>query len=188
MLISNLENVKKEIQAARKGEYAAWIFKDGKLADNILLVDTLEVIEAFAKNVINLDNMPAETQEKLIDFIRKESEINENTYNYGGNITNDMNYNICKIGSYYYALVMFHLGGDIRGNYTDYLLLKFEYVDDFFSVNDACFYKEIDKRYSADINIFSEMYTVYDSFQGEDIGEFWELEVNDLLDKIIQDG
>ena len=121
MLISNLENVKKEIQITRKGEFAAGIYKDGKLADNIILVDALKVIDAFAKNVINLDNMPAEEQEKLIDFICNNAEVNGNTYNCNGKITNDMNYNIVKIGNYYYAVIMFLLGGDIRGRYTDYL-------------------------------------------------------------------
>ena len=57
MLISNLENVKKEIQITRKGEFAAGIYKDGKLTDNIILADALKVIDAFAKNVINLNKM-----------------------------------------------------------------------------------------------------------------------------------
>lgn len=184
MLISNLENVKKEIQAARKGEYTPWIFKEGKLADDVILIDALEVMDAFAKNIVKVDKMPLETQEKLIDFIRNNAEINGNTYNYGGNITNDMNYNIAKIGEYYYALVMFHLGGDIRGNYTHYLLLKFENIDSFFCVNENYFSKEVNSRYYADVNIFSELYSVYDSYNGEDVGEYYELEVKDLLQRI----
>lgn len=185
MLISNLENVKKEIQITRKGEFAAWIYKDGKLADNILLVDTLEVIEAFAKNVINLDNMPAEEQEKLIDFICDNAEVNGNTYNCNGKITNDMNYNIVKIGNYYYAVIMFLLGGDIRGRYTDYLLLKFEDVDDFFSINGKYgFDKVINNEYYADIDIFSNTYEVRSRVEGIYIGEFYEVETGELLKQI----
>lgn len=185
MLISNLENVKKEIQITRKGEFAAGIYKDGKLADNILLVDTLEVIEAFAKNVINLDNMPAEEQEKLIDFICDNAEVNGNTYNCNGKITNDMNYNIVKIGNYYYAVIMFHLGGGIRGRYTDYLLLKFEDVDDFFSINGKYgFDKVINNEYYADIDIFSNTYEVRSRVEGIYIGEFYEVETGELLKQI----
>ena len=185
MVISNLENVKKEIQITRKGEFAAWIYKDGKLADNILLVDTLEVIEAFEKNVINLDNMPAEEQEKLIDFICNNAEVNGNTYNCNGKITNDMNYNIVKIGNYYYAVIMFLLGGDIRGRYTDYLLLKFEDVDDFFSINGKYgFDKVINNEYYADIDIFSNTYEVRSRVEGIYIGEFYEVETGELLKQI----
>lgn len=64
MLISNLENVKKEIQAAREGERAAWIFKNGKLADDIIAIEALEVIDAFVENIVNVDEMPLETQKK----------------------------------------------------------------------------------------------------------------------------
>lgn len=185
MLISNLENVKKEIQITRKGEFAAGIYKDGKLADNIILVDALKVIEAFAKNVINLDNMPAEEQEKLIDFICNNAEINGNTYNCNGKITNDMNYNIVKIGNYYYAVIMFHLGGDTTGRYTDYLLLKFEDVDDFFSINGKYgFDKVINNEYYADIDIFSSTYEVRSRVEGIYIGEFYEVETGELLKQI----
>lgn len=185
MLISNLENVKKEIQGAREGEHAAWIFKDGKLADGIIAVDAFEVIDAFAENIVNADKMPLKTQEKLVNFICENAETSGNTYNYNSPITNDMNYNIIKIGGYYYVLVMFHLGGDIRGNYTDYLLLKFEDVDDFFSINETYFTKGIGKRYDVDMNIFSEKYSVWDNFCGKDVGEFYEIETGELLKKII---
>lgn len=71
MLISNLENVKKEIQAAREGERAAWIFKNGKLADDIIAIEALEVIDAFVENIVNVDEMPLETQKKqLILFVK----------------------------------------------------------------------------------------------------------------------
>ena len=58
------------------------------------------MIDAFEKNIINLNNMPAKKQKKLIDFICDNAEVNGNTYNSGGNITNDMKYNIAKIGEY----------------------------------------------------------------------------------------
>lgn len=188
MLISNLENVKKEIQGAREGEHTAWIFKDGKLADNVILVDALEVIDAFAENIVNVDKMPSDAQEKLVNFIRDNVKDCNNTYNFNGKISNDIDYNIAKIGNYYYILAMFHLGGDIRGNYTDYLLLKFEDVDDFFSINETYFTKGIGKRYDVDMNIFSEKYSVWDNFCGKDVGEFYEIETGELLKKIIQEG
>ena len=185
MLISNLENVKKEIQITRKGEFAAGIYKYGKLTDNIILADALKVIDAFAKNIINLNNMPAKKQKKLIYFICDNAEVNGNTYNSGGNITNDMKYNIAKIGEYYYALVTFHLGGDIQGNYTDYLLMKFEDIESFYSINgEYGFVKDINNQYYVDIDIFTKLYSVYNSCTGDFVGEFYEIEAEELLKQI----
>lgn len=82
---------------------------------------------------------------------------------------------------------MFHLGGDIWGNYTDYLLLRFEEVYDFFSINETYFTKRISERYDVDMSIFSEEYSVWDNFCGKDVGEFYEIETRELLKKIIQE-
>ena len=44
--------------------------------------------------------------------------------------------------------------------------------------------KEINDRYIADISLMTEGYNVYDYINGEDIGEFYELEKSDLLNAI----
>ena len=59
---------------------------------------------------------------------------------------------------------------------TLYQLLQMDGVYQTVSIND---------RYSADINIFSEEYDVYDYKENKTIGTYWEIEKKDLFEKII---
>lgn len=46
-------------------------------------------------------------------------------------------------------------------------------------------YKDVaDGRHTCDIDIFSEMYYVWDNEKQTDMGEFYEIEVEDLLNEI----
>ena len=45
----------------------------------------------------------------------------------------------------------------------------------------------INDRYSADINLMSDIYSVYDDENHEEVGVFYELEVEDLLNQINED-
>ena len=44
--------------------------------------------------------------------------------------------------------------------------------------------KDVNDHMVADLNIFSETYNVYDYEKQEDVGEFYELELKDLLEEI----
>ena len=78
---------------------------------------------------------------------------------------------------------MANLFGDIRGNYSDYFAVKFD---------DGAFYEleslnqtiDINDRFCADVNLFSELYNVYDYVNQTDIGEFYEIEKSELLKEI----
>lgn len=52
----------------------------------------------------------------------------DNTYNHSGNVQNDFQWHTIKLNDdTYIVLLAFHIGGDIRGNYTDYVVLEFDY-------------------------------------------------------------
>lgn len=54
----------------------------------------------------------------------------DNSYNHSGNVQNDFNWHTFKMldkEDRYIVLLAFHIGGDIRGNYTDYIVLEFDY-------------------------------------------------------------
>lgn len=52
----------------------------------------------------------------------------DNTYNHTGNVQNDFQWHTFKLeDETYIVLLAFHIGGDIRGNYTDYIVLEFDY-------------------------------------------------------------
>ena len=47
--------------------------------------------------------------------------------------------------------------------------------------------KMINDRYSTDIDLMSETYSVYDHEKQENVGDFYELEVENLLNQINED-
>ncbi len=52
----------------------------------------------------------------------------DNTYNHSGNVQNDFQWHTIKLNDdTYIVLLAFHIWGDIRGNYTDYIVLEFDY-------------------------------------------------------------
>lgn len=52
----------------------------------------------------------------------------DNTYNHSGNVQNNFQWHTIKLNDdVYIVLLAFHIGGDIRGNYTDYVVLEFDY-------------------------------------------------------------
>ena len=117
----------------------------------------------------------------VFESFREDSE-GDNTYNWGANICNDLNMNYRKDCGI--ILFMVHLYGDIRGGYSDYFAVKFDRSDELYYLDSITQTKDINDRYVADINLFREGYTVYDTETQDDIGEFYELEVSDLLKSI----
>ena len=56
----------------------------------------------------------------------------DNTYNHSGNVQNDFQWHTFRLADgTYIVLIAFHIGGDIRGNYTDYAVLEFDYECEF---------------------------------------------------------
>lgn len=64
-------------------------------------------------------------------------------------------------------------------------LVRFDNEFEWFELESRMQYKTIcDGKYCVDIDIMSECYSVYDWELGESIGEFYEIEVEDLLNEI----
>lgn len=92
----------------------------------------------------------------------------DNTYNHCGRPQNDFNWQTFKKNDEYYVVMSFHLGGDIRGNYTDDIVLKFDYDTQFYEVLDDLLYRVVfefehnGKTYQLTPNVFDECLEVYD--------------------------
>lgn len=81
--------------------------------------------------------------------------------------------------------IMVHRWGDVRANYTDRFLVRFDNEYEWFELNSRVQYKTIcDGRYCVDIDIMTECYNVWDNEKEVSVGEFYEFEVEDLLKKI----
>lgn len=110
----------KSLKVCRVGENRPWIYnEDGSLKNNIALIDAVELIDCI--DFLDETDVPIELfeTEEIIDC--------GNTYNWGGKITNDINWETIHANGVYYTRLMFHRCGDVRGNYTDYLYLETDY-------------------------------------------------------------
>lgn len=93
----------------------------------------------------------------------------DNTYNHCGRSQNDFQWHSFKIEDKIIVLLAFHINGDIRANYTDYIVLEFEYDTEFLEVinnisyeNDLTFDLKIDSNtYEITPFVFDECLEVY---------------------------
>lgn len=148
-----------------------WIFDDnGKIKDNVIICDVIPWLEELKDYEIEFD-------EELANTIKENYESWNNSYNWCANTTNDIDYMLYEN----YVLLKVHILGDIRGNYTEEILIK---DCNIFELENANQYKELTDNLVADMCIFSEEYSVYDTNIGEEIGWFCEIELEDLLKEI----
>ena len=170
-----IDEVIEAVKNVRTGVNAPWIYKDGEIADNILICDVIPLLEALKEYEIETD---------LGEDYFEDYETADNTYNWNASISNDLDFKT-KNG---FALVRVHLFGDIRCGYADYFIVEMDGYDSFiefcyYTLEDKCMqYKDINNRYSADLDIFSEGYTVWDNLKEEEVGVFYEMEADRLLE------
>ena len=178
---TRLENVIKQVKNARTGTYKSWIFNDdGTIKDNVITGEVLYLLEEMKEYEISVSD------EYIANFLKIDwhKRRNGNTYNVSANISNDIDYTALEIDDGCIFLIQIHLYGDIRCGYSDYFVLKMEDFESFFELENWIQSKMINDRYSADINLMSDIYSVYDDENHEEVGVFYELEVENLLNQI----
>lgn len=178
--MTRLENVIEQVKDARKGANKPWIFNDdGKIADNIMCCEVLDVLEELKKYEISVSD------EWIENFKNNPKVKSDNTYNFSGNISNDLNMDyMTNDDGEEIMLIMVHLFGDVRAGYSDYFAVKFDSMYEFYELESATQIKDVNDHMAADLNIFSETYNVYDYEKQEDVGSFYCLELEDLLEEI----
>ena len=178
--MTRLEKVIEQVKEARKGANRPWIFDDnGNIADNVMCCEALDVLEELKKYELNVSD-------KWIDkFLSNPKVRGDNTYNRSANISNDLNMDFLHADSgEEIMLIMVHLYGDIRGGYSDYFAVKFDNEYKFYELESATQMKDVNDSMVADLSIFSDTYTVYDYVNQKDVGEFYCVELEDLLEEI----
>lgn len=175
--MSRLENVIKEVETSRNG---AWIYENGKISDDIICGDIMPFLEELKDYEINANDAFIE------NFIKDAH--NYYTYNYGCCLDKDISVwykdnNPIMIGCV-------HLYGDARGGFSDYFVIKMDdYYDNcpltqFLQLETVSQHIQINDRYCADINIFSETYDIYDYELDKTVGSNFIIEKKDALDGI----
>lgn len=178
--MTRLDEVIKDIKNVNK-ERHAWIYDaNGNIKDDVICGDVLELL-------YELKDYEIETfdTEKSINLVVEHANHRWNTYNWNANIDHHIDVAELEISGYTYMAIMVHRYGDVRANYTDRFLVRFDNEYEWFELESRMQYKTIcDGRYCIDIDIMSECYNVYDWDKFDNIGEFYEIEVEDLLDAI----
>lgn len=176
--MTRLDAVIKDIEAVNKIGYA-WIYDaDGNIKDNVICGNVLPLL-------YELRDYEVETTEEYIDWIVDNADRHWNTYNWNANIDHDIDVAEVDIDGYTYMAIMVHRYGDIRANYTDRFLVRFYDCYEWSELESTMQYKTIcDGRYYVDIDIMAECYNVWDNEKEVNVGEFYELEVEDLLNEI----
>ena len=180
--MTRLDNVIKDIENVNK-ECHAWIYNpNGTIKDNVICGNVLELL-------YELKDYEIETfdTEKSINLVVEHANNHWNTYNWNANIDHHIDVAELEINGYTYMAIMVHRYGDVRANYTDRFLVKFDNEYEWFELESRMQNKTIcDGKYCCDIDIMAECYSVYDWELGESIGEFYEIEVEDLLEEIAE--
>ena len=178
--MTRLDKVIKDIKNVNK-ECHAWIYDDnGNIKDDVICGNVLELL-------YELKDYEIETfdTEKSIDLVVEHANNHWNTYNWNANIDHHIDVAELEISGYTYMAIMVHRYGDVRGNYTDRFIVKFDDICDFYELESRMQYKTImDGKYTCGIDISSEGYNVWNNETQTDVGEFYEIEVADLLDAI----
>lgn len=176
--MSRLDDVIEQVKAVRQGKYRPWIYDDnGRIQDHLICGEVLDLLEELKDYEINV------TDEWINKFIHCEAK-GYNTYNWGANISNDLNYYTKETENEYIIAIAVHLRGDIRAGYSDWFVVKFENIYEWMELESRTQHKSITDNLVADIDIMSECYEVYDYNTDDYVGSFYELEVGDLMEKI----
>ena len=169
---------------------------DNNIEYNDLIIDVLEVFENLKDyEITEYDYYNPDTDEyeeiefnSSYDFIIHMEDLYgieetrcDNSYNWGAPISNDFYFNEyynSELNEYYYVVAI-HKYGDVRGNYTDEFVLKFDNDYDFLELLNECnkYYTLHDKdgnELEFELNIFNEGLTDED-------GDYYYDELN-LLD------
>ena len=179
--MTKLDAVIKDIKEVNK-TCGAWIYDaDGNIKDDVICGSVLPVL-------YELKDYEVEPTEKSIDWIVANANRRWNTYNWSANIDHNIDVAELELDGYTYMAIMVHRYGDVRANYTDRFLVRFDNEYEWSELESIMQYKTIcDGRYCVDINIMTETYTVLDNEEEVSLGEFYEIEVEDLLKEINKD-
>ena len=179
--MSKLTNVIEQVKNSRIGDNVAWIYDgNGHISNDVICGDIIPYLE-------ELKDYEIDVPDEFISEFKKDAD-NYYSYNYGANIDKDISIWYKKNSPI--AVICVHLYGDARCGFSDDFVVKMDnYYDNcvltqLLQLDSVYQTISITDKYSADVNIFSEEYSVYDYEGNKDLGYFYEIEKEDLLKKI----
>ena len=179
--MTRLDAVIEDIKEVNKA-CSAWIYDaDGEIKDDVICGNVLPLL-------YELKDYEVESTEESIDWIVKNANRRWNTYNWNAKIDHDIDVAEVEIDGHTYMAIMVHRYGDVRANYTDRFLVKFDDCYEWSELESIMQYKTTcDGRYCVDIDIMLGTYYVWDNEEEVSLGEFYGIEVEDLLNELNKD-
>ena len=179
--MTRLDAIIEDIKEVNK-TCGAWIYEpNGTIKDDVICGSVLPLL-------YELKDYEVESTEESIDWIVENADRRWNTYNWNANIDHHIDVAELELDGHTYMAIMVHRWGDVRANYTDRFVVRFYDCYEWSELESIMQYKTIcDGRYFVDIDIMTETYTVWDNEEEVSVGEFYELEVEDLLKEINKD-
>ena len=172
--MSRLTDVIEEVKASRLGENRAWIYdNNGNISNDVICGDIIPYLE-------ELKDYEIDTTDEFISEFKKDAD-NYYSYNYGNCIDKDIS--IWYKNGNPIAIICVHLYGDARCGFSDDFVVEMDDLTQLFQMENVYQTVEIDDRYFADINIFSESYEIYDSEKNESVCTDYTIEKKDVLKK-----
>jgi hypothetical protein len=159
------------------------------------LVDIIDILDQVSDKEVELitsvyndetddfDTMEFDTVEQFVDYMEDElgewKEVSHgNSYNWTSPVSNDFDFRVLKdygTGDFYIQL-MVHRFGDVRGNYTDYALLRYDYEEGFlYDIMECNKQVDLDDKHYASIDVLANGYEVY-THDGEYVDTIYDLE------------
>ena len=181
--MSRLTDVIEQVKNSRKGENKAWIYdKNGNISNDVICGDVIPYLEELSEYEIDVND----------EFISEFKKDAHNYYSYNFNNCIDKDISIWFKEGNPIAVICVHLFGDARWGFSDEFVVKMDnYYDNcvltqLLQLDSVYQIVDINDKYSADINIFSEEYSVYDYEENKDMGCFYETDKKDLLEEILK--
>lgn len=155
------------------------------LVDTRILLDKLREYEVeipteyFEKYEQVFGNGVLQYMEQLTDTDMEDFN-GGNTYNYNGRILHDLDYRYVDTkDNGFYIAIQVHRLGDIRANYTEFALFKFDYYESFWETTDdicrenfSSVLKHNGKHYYCDISVFDESVRIWCEETQEDFNVY----------------
>lgn len=163
------------------GNYTdAWIFENGSIKDNVLAIDTRDLLKAFKELEVDSEEL-----ERFKDVDLENPKNEGYTYNWGSALSHNISWKTVEVDGEDYTFVCVHIGMDARWGFTYWVVLQGA-LDDMLELE---YYPsvEIGDELYADLKWYTECYTVYDCNTNDDIGEYYQIEYKDLKKAILED-
>ena len=163
------------------GHYTnSWIFENGSIKDDILAIDTRDLLKAFKELEVDSEEL-----ERFKDVDLENPNSEGYTYNWGSPLSHDIAWKTVEVDDEPYTFVCVHIGNDARWGFTYWVVLQGS-VDDMLEVE---YYPsvEIGDELYVDLKWYTECYSIYDNKNSDDIGEYYQIEYKDLKEELTKD-